>query len=76
MGVVDRVWRAITEPVEMPRAETDEPVLIQVVLYGGSRVYPLYLVDGKTRVLRPADGDIGSHNGAPRIDLRKETPAA
>jgi len=68
MNVVDRVWRAITRPVSVEADENGEPVLIQIVLYGGSRVFPLYLVRGTTRVLKNGDAP---GDDAPSIDLRE-----
>lgn len=72
MSAVDRVWRSITRPATVDADESGDPVLIQVVLYGNSRVFPLYLVRGTTRVLRngesPSSGDL--NGDAPRIDLQ------
>lgn len=49
MVLVDRVWRAITEPLT-PGAGSDEPKLIQVVRYG-EWAYPLYVDGDVTRVI-------------------------
>ena len=49
MTLVDRVWRAITEPV-MPPASKKGPHLVQVVRYG-TWAYPLYLDGDVTRVI-------------------------
>jgi hypothetical protein len=49
MVLVDRVWRAITEPLT-PGAGSDEPQLIQVVRYG-DWAYPLYVDGDATRVI-------------------------
>ena len=49
MVLVDRVWRAITEPLT-PGAGSDEPKLIQVVRYG-DWAYPLYVDGDVTRVI-------------------------
>lgn len=49
MVLVDRVWRAITEPLT-PGAGSDEPQLIQVVRYG-EWAYPLYIDGDVTRVI-------------------------
>ena len=48
MSLVDRVWRAITEPVMPPTGH--EPELIQVVQYE-HWAYPLYLDGNCTRVI-------------------------
>ena len=48
MTLVDRVWRAITEPVTVARS--DEPQLIQV-LRCGDWAYPLYVDGDVTRVI-------------------------
>ncbi len=49
MSLVDRVWRAITEPVAIPAA-TSEPELVQVVRFG-EWAYPLYADGDVTRVI-------------------------
>jgi len=49
MNHVDRVWRNITEAVKAPTS--GEPELIQVIRYGGTWAYPLYLDGQVTRVL-------------------------
>ncbi len=50
MGLVDRIWRRITEPVESSKVST-KPKLVQVISYGTSWAYPLYLDGSVTRVL-------------------------
>ena len=50
MGLVDRIWRRITEPLTPGKGST-RPKLIQVVQYGTSWAYPLYLDGAVTRVL-------------------------
>ncbi len=50
MGLVDRVWRRITEPITPGKIST-RPKLVQVVSYGTSWAYPLYLDGSVTRVL-------------------------
>jgi hypothetical protein len=50
MGLVDRVWRRITEPIT-PGKLSNRPKLVQVVSYGTSWAYPLYLDGSVTRVL-------------------------
>ena len=50
MAYVDRVWRNITEPV-VPPADPTTPELIQVIHYGGTWAYPLYLDGDVTRVI-------------------------
>lgn len=54
MALVDRVWRAMTEPV-LPPSDPEEPQLVQVVTYDGEKVYPIYLDGTVTRVI-PEDG--------------------
>jgi len=53
MSLVDRVWRAITEPA-IPLAGRDGPQLIQVVQYD-HWAWPIYL-DGATTRARPHGG--------------------
>jgi len=48
MALVDRVWRAITEPVLPP--SNGRPELVQVVLFG-PWAYPIHLDGASTRVL-------------------------
>ena len=50
MAMVDRVWRRISEPVPPPR-NPERPKLIQVVRYGNTWAYPLYLDGAVTRIL-------------------------
>ncbi len=54
MGLVDRVWRRITEAV--PPMNSDRPELIQVVRFGGAWAYPLYLDGSVTRFLPHGGG--------------------
>ena len=68
MGLVDRVWRDITEPVLAPR-EMDAPELIQVLRYG-AREYPLYLDGGVTRVIPPGGVPAGSYETIEEMDLK------
>ena len=49
MTLVDRVWRAITEPVGLP-ADPNEPELLQVVQFE-HWAYPIYLDGAVTRVI-------------------------
>ncbi|HUF76203.1 MAG TPA: hypothetical protein VMM35_07980 [Longimicrobiales bacterium] len=49
MTLVDRVWRAITEPV-LPPASNSGPHLVQVIRYG-NWAYPLYIDGDVTRVI-------------------------
>lgn len=49
MSLVDRVWRAITEPVAPPTGSKG-PHLVQIVRYG-NWAYPLYLDGDVTRVI-------------------------
>ena len=50
MGLVDRIWRRITEPIT-PGKALIRPKLVQVVRYGTTWAYPLYLDGSVTRVL-------------------------
>ena len=63
MGLVDRVWRRITEPITPGKIST-RPKLLQVVSYDTSWAYPLYLDDSVTRVL--------PHGGVPAPVTNKE----
>lgn len=63
MGLVDRIWRRITDPIE-PGKTSDRPQLVQVVRYGTSWAYPLYLDGSVTRVL--------PHGGVPAPIANKE----
>ena len=63
MGLVDRVWRRITEPITPGKIST-RPKLVQVVSYGTSWAYPLYLDSSVTRVL--------PHGGVPAPVKSKE----
>ncbi len=51
MAIVDRVWRAITEPVPAP-TDPSKPTLVQVVQYE-AWTYPVYLDGAVTRVIPP-----------------------
>lgn len=62
MTLVDRVWRSITERVDIVVASS-EPQLIQVVRYG-SWAYPLYADGDVTRVI--------PHGGMPLADVTEE----
>ena len=61
MGLVDRIWRRITEPITPGKASV-RPKLVQVVRYGSTWVYPLYLDGSVTRVL--------PHGGVPAPTAR------
>ena len=63
MNLVDRIWRRITEPVVPGKAST-RPKLVQVVRYGSSWAYPLYMDGSVTRVL--------PHGGVPASVAKKE----
>ncbi len=63
MGLVDRVWRRITEPIT-PGKLSKRPKLVQVVCYETSWAYPLYLEGSVTRVL--------PHGGVPASVANKE----
>lgn len=62
MALVDRVWRAITEPLT-PGAGSDKPKLIQVIRFG-NWAYPLYLDGDVTRVI--------PHGGLPLAEVPQE----
>lgn len=61
MTLVDRVWRSITERIDILEASS-EPQLIQVVRYG-SWAYPLYADEDVTRVI--------PHGGMPLADVKE-----
>ena len=63
MGLVDRVWRRITEAVSPP-SNQERPELIQVVRFGSAWAYPLYLDGSVTRIL--------PHGGVPVPMKNKE----
>lgn len=62
MSLVDRVWRAVTEPVVPPTGHC-EPKLIQVVKFG-AWAWPLFLDGASTRVM--------PHGGLPVAQLDHE----
>ena len=64
MGLVDRVWRAITESV-LPPPDPSEPYLIQVITFG-PWAYPVYLDGSVTRVL--------PHGGLPAAEIKGQPP--
>lgn len=67
MSLLDRVWRAITEPV-LPPEDREQPELLQVVQFG-HWAYPIYLDGDVTRVL-PAGGlTVGELTGIKKRDL-------
>lgn len=53
MGIVDRIWRAMTEPA-LPPANPSKPELLQVVQLG-AWAYPIYL-DGPATTVMPMGG--------------------
>jgi hypothetical protein len=63
MNLVDRIWRRITEPIA-PGKISNRPKLVQVVRFGPSWAYPLYLDGSVTRVL--------PHGGVPASVATKE----
>lgn len=77
MNLVDRVWREISQPAPNGGpGSSDQPQLLQVVLYGDEWAYPLYLDDGTVRVLPSgglAVGELKRKRGTPRIDVQSET---
>lgn len=75
MTLVDRVWRRITEPATPP-SRASEPILLQVLSYGDTWAYPVYLDGNVTRVI-PHGGvplgeiDVAAKAAGPgRMDLR------
>jgi hypothetical protein len=62
MALVDRVWRAITEPM-VPLAGHDGPQFVQVVQYG-HWAWPMYLDGATTRALPHGGIPIGEMEGA------------
>lgn len=62
MTLVDRVWRSITERIDVLVASS-EPQLIQVVRYG-RWAYPLYADGDVTRVI--------PHSGMPLAEVNQE----
>ena len=71
MGIVDRIWRTITEPV-LPPKDPSSPELIQVVQLDGW-AYPLYL-DGPTTRVVPLGGlpaaEVGRNNAVLQLDRK------
>lgn len=61
MALVDRVWRAITEPV-LPPANPREPQVVQVVQFG-PWAYPICLDGASTRVM--------PHGGVPVGEMER-----
>lgn len=57
MSLVDRIWRAVTEPV-LPPNDPNTPELVQVVQLG-AWAYPIYLDGSVTRVLPPGGIPVG-----------------
>ena len=62
MSLVDRVWRAVTEPVPAPMG-SQGPELLQVVQYEGW-AWPVYLDGASTRALPYGGLTVGELNGA------------
>jgi len=71
MALVDRIWRAVSEPVLPPRS--NEPEFLQVVECEGW-AFPIYLDGASTRVI-PEGGVPAGEISRDRI-LRLETSAA
>lgn len=72
MDLVDRVWRSITEPVS-GTTTSDEPQLLQIVLYGDEWAYPLYQDQGTVHVSPKGGlpvGELKRRRGTPRIDVQ------
>ena len=73
MTLVDRVWRAITEPVTPPTGKTG-PHLVQVIRYG-KWAYPLYIDGDVTRVIPLSGTPLADIPTAPafEFDLDRKT---
>lgn len=73
MALLDPVWRAITEPLPPDEKRHGAAHLVQVACYGERRAYPIYVVDGTTRV-RPCGGlpveELNGQRKAERIELK------
>jgi len=67
MALVDRVWRAITEPV-LPPSNPRVPELLQVVQFG-PWAYPVYLDGATTRVMPNGGVPVGELEGRGRKDV-------
>ena len=74
MTLVDRVWRAITEPV-MPPANKQGPHLVQVIRYG-NWAYPLYLDGDATRVIPLSGTPLADVPKSPAFELDLERKTA
>ena len=72
MAIVDRIWRAITEPVVSP-TDASRPKLVQIVQLG-AWAYPLYL-DGQTTRVVPLGGLPAAEIGKEKtvLDLDRKT---
>lgn len=73
MTLVDRVWRAITEPV-MPSPGEKSPELIQLIRYG-NWAYPLYIDGDVTRVIPLSGTPLAELPKGPNVefDLERKT---
>ena len=73
MALVDRVWRAITEPV-LPPASNRGPHLLQVIRYG-NWAYPLYIDGDVTRVIPLSGTPLADIPTSPafEFDLERKT---
>lgn len=71
MGIVDRIWRGITEPA-LPPADANKPELVQVVQLG-AWAYPIYLDGAATRVM-PLGGmpaaEVGRNDPVLQLDRK------
>ena len=73
MALVDRVWRAITEPV-LPPASKSGPHLLQVIRFG-NWAYPLYIDGDVTRVIPLSGTPLADIPTSPafEFDLERKT---
>ena len=74
MNLVDRVWRAVTEPVS-PLRDASKPKLVQVVQHG-AWAYPLHLDGGATRVLPEGGVPTAELNGKKTKVIRLDRKTA
>lgn len=76
MALVDRVWRAVTEPAATSSLGEAHPFVVQVVQVG-SWAYPICLDGDTTRVLPPGGIPIGSlEAGMKRMLIRLDRMSA
>lgn len=67
MNYVDRVWRNITDAVMAPK--NGKPELLQIVRYGSTWAYPLYLDGQVTRVLPHGGVSVTDKQSGPEVQM-------